>query len=677
MGFFKCKKSPRRSGSKIKRAGGPREISWPRDLRVNPQPNPTLEDIQGLTFNQVVQPRPDVHVPSGAMTALVDIPVRGSSKPVTVDGNAGRRAGLSSHPPAPSREAPRRPGAGVEGRALSTPLAWPLVAPVTKPKRVEEKQPPMLNLLVGKQDPDSRYLTPRFFRIPETDGSDSEPSSSDQGSSQSSQHELAASEAVTADDSNDSSLTRISVLDPHAFDLYRIYLRTGRIHYCISETSLDGDNKYTWQHCWSLINAYILGTTMEDIEFADRVMDILGDKIAPGVCADHDTIHHIFTSEGMSNQLRQFVVDRCIDAGAKNFRKEDTGRLPEAYVHLALETALERISDGGQRQSSASAGCEYHMHRRPSRCYKQRELRRIEEKKRARREREKREKSDRGSEALRSLAQATIEAAQQSGVKSIDWADRRNEAGKSVRERHGKTWVGFQRPANGELVEGVTSRVNGVLDNNSERRTDRQTVHELSADPSTVATNGIARSRINHWEERLRTNGDTNPKAPEGSEQVVVNGATSHEKPHSKERIVTNGIQRNAVEQRNTESMPTRAKSSPPACQTAIAAKDSRSISSRPAHPRRPEFNQQGLTNGILPNGFANGNGTKSPNPQPHNNIVHPAAPTQDLPSNPSAIQREDSGKPSRPAHSRRQSQQSMWEVYTLPGAYPASSVGA
>lgn len=112
---------------------------------------------------------------------------------------------------------------------------------------------------------------------------------------------------------------------------------------------------------------------MGDVEFADRIMDILRQNIALGVCADADTIQNVFTARGIPDQLKRFVVDRCIDAGAENFKRERTSRLPSGYVLLALETALERAYYGGQCRKAAEAACEYHLHQSPAQCYKRKD----------------------------------------------------------------------------------------------------------------------------------------------------------------------------------------------------------------------------------------------------------------------------------------------------------------
>jgi hypothetical protein len=177
---------------------------------------------------------------------------------------------------------------------------------------------------------------------------------------------------------NDTSAAPPQLMDPHSIELYQAYKYTGEILYCIPDPAFDEDNKYTWQHCWSLINAYIHGTDIGDIDFADRIMDILEQQIAPGVCADSNTIRHIFTADGISEQLRRFVVNRSIDADANSFRREQTRRSPKLYVLMILEAVTDRLCFGVRTSSLSSEACEYHLHGDTRRCYRMEDVRQEE-----------------------------------------------------------------------------------------------------------------------------------------------------------------------------------------------------------------------------------------------------------------------------------------------------------
>ncbi|KAF1970226.1 hypothetical protein BU23DRAFT_571020 [Bimuria novae-zelandiae CBS 107.79] len=102
--------------------------------------------------------------------------------------------------------------------------------------------------------------------------------------------------------------------------IWQRYTATGIIDVDICPEALDGGGNYTWMHCWGLFNIYPFGASfMDNIEFTDRVMDMLCKNIKPGQAADVDTISLIFTTRNISSRLKRFVVDRCIDARAKNF----------------------------------------------------------------------------------------------------------------------------------------------------------------------------------------------------------------------------------------------------------------------------------------------------------------------------------------------------------------------
>jgi hypothetical protein len=113
----------------------------------------------------------------------------------------------------------------------------------------------MVDLLVGHQHKSSPYFCVPEFTVPNS------------------------STRVSANSS--SSLVLLPELDPHAFELYQIWLHTGTVPFrchgacCSSPTS---DSRYIWQACWPLINARILGYAIPAPEFSDQVMDLLQGK---------------------------------------------------------------------------------------------------------------------------------------------------------------------------------------------------------------------------------------------------------------------------------------------------------------------------------------------------------------------------------------------------------------
>ncbi|KAJ4348843.1 uncharacterized protein N0V89_010221 [Didymosphaeria variabile] len=151
--------------------------------------------------------------------------------------------------------------------------------------------------------------------------------------------------------------------------IWQKYMKTGVIDVEICPEALNGDGNYTWMHCWGLFNLYTFGASfMNDVEFADRVMDMLCEKIKPGNAADVDTICLIFTGRHISSRLKQLVIDRCLDAGTKNFRRSFTRNLPHQFAAFALEAAMERLADPDWRQRVESP-CRYHRHKKDEDCY--------------------------------------------------------------------------------------------------------------------------------------------------------------------------------------------------------------------------------------------------------------------------------------------------------------------
>ncbi|KAL1602335.1 hypothetical protein SLS60_005751 [Paraconiothyrium brasiliense] len=151
--------------------------------------------------------------------------------------------------------------------------------------------------------------------------------------------------------------------------IWQKYMKTGVIDVEICPEALDGDGKYSWMHCWGLFNLYIFGASfMNDTVFADRVMDMLCEKIKPGHAADVDTICLVFAGRSISSRLKHLVIDRCIDAGTENFRRSFSKHLHHEFAAFALEAAMERLTDSEWRQRVDSP-CRYHRHKRDEDCY--------------------------------------------------------------------------------------------------------------------------------------------------------------------------------------------------------------------------------------------------------------------------------------------------------------------
>ncbi|KAI4638135.1 hypothetical protein J4E93_010444 [Alternaria ventricosa] len=274
-------------------------------------------------------------------------------------------------------------------------------APPIPDAAVDTPRQSMISVLYGRQNPDSWYLTRRLARLP----------------------------AVNVPDNIDSpTLLRRRNIDADAAELHQIWRRTGVIptRYRDVNFDLDGVNpQHTWMACWPLINATIHGYVIDDVEFVDRVMDLLEEKIVKGVRPDIDTISHIFGEKrhNMPKALGRFLVDRWVDNATEGFGDVDPSDLPQPFLCSALETAMRRVSN--DEWSSSPAGCQYHTHAKPEECYKQRTA--PEEAKRQQRYKYRRQKASHEAEQV---AADSIEC----GIVVVDWEGRRLEQHRRLRD---------------------------------------------------------------------------------------------------------------------------------------------------------------------------------------------------------------------------------------------------
>lgn len=289
---------------------------------------------------------------------------------------------------------------------------------------------PAFNMLLGQQDPASSYFTRRYFRLAG----------------------LPASR--NALDVSKNTIHCMSTLDPHAFELFKLYTSTSKVAFHVPE---DFVKKHLWMACWPLLNAHILGCTIEEPEFADKVMDAIVYKLAPGTCPDVETVTHLFTNdwEGVSPALRQFVIDCFIDAPEADREHLAVSDIPKSFSQLALQTALRCSS----RASNATvlSGCKYHIHGTKEACYKTRisPANALKEQKLA----EAREMSAKDAKVVGANVI-------NNGVKSVDWAERRADAIRALRAETGRSRVGFERledvrvpkKSSGLIVTSVTRK---------------------------------------------------------------------------------------------------------------------------------------------------------------------------------------------------------------------------
>jgi hypothetical protein len=163
------------------------------------------------------------------------------------------------------------------------------------------------------------------------------------------------------------------------------------------------------------MNAQILGSNIQAIAFADKVMDSLGGYLSHKICADVDTINHIFSKDDkeISRVLKHFVVDQCIDVAIERDTCLDMTSLPPTFAHLMVERALRRLSS---TSASTEPSCKYHLHETLEQCYKNNvrpsEVRRQEWLKLNR-------------DKARAEAEEVIEDTKMNGIKAVDWAMQR------------------------------------------------------------------------------------------------------------------------------------------------------------------------------------------------------------------------------------------------------------
>ncbi|KAI4944231.1 hypothetical protein J4E91_008785 [Alternaria rosae] len=274
-----------------------------------------------------------------------------------------------------------------------------LAAPIPD-AAVDAPRQSMISVLYGRQDTDSWYLTRRLARLP------------------------ASNVAASLDPS---TLLRRRNIDADAAELYQLWRRTGVIPTRYRDVNFDPegiDPQRTWIACWPLINAAIHGYVVEDIEFVDRLMGLLEEKVVKGIRPDSDTISHIFgeNRHHMPTALGRFLVDRWVDCAAEGFCDVDLFDLPQHFVYVALESAMKRLSC--DERPSSLPDCQYHTHAQSEDCYKRRM---VPEAKRQERYRHRREKASREAEQV---AADSIEY----GITTVDWEGRRVEEHRKLRE---------------------------------------------------------------------------------------------------------------------------------------------------------------------------------------------------------------------------------------------------
>ncbi|KAF2006250.1 hypothetical protein P154DRAFT_570315 [Amniculicola lignicola CBS 123094] len=315
------------------------------------------------------------------------------------------------------KTAPRPPQWGQrEMKTVSQPTAPPPPPPTrTAPLPPSEESSPAASihgnghtagpdgqripLLLGRQDPSSRFITPRLFCL--------HPSLL--------KHSPVLSKyerhSLTSEDASKIPAIQLPDLDPRAFNMYVKWLNTKRAPHNIvmQKSSPKCDNrKLSWREAWPLVNAHILATTIEDPDFADYAADALVATIE-GKWPDKRTIQHVFNTPDMSRRLKQLIIDRAIAAGFGEFKRDEATNWPAEFTAMALEATLRQLGRGTTHWGS----CAYHTHSVNEECYRVKWDKSDAAKKW--KEESKRKRVTQGSEEAAYISR-------QNGVKTFDWA---------------------------------------------------------------------------------------------------------------------------------------------------------------------------------------------------------------------------------------------------------------
>ncbi|KAF2464596.1 uncharacterized protein BDR25DRAFT_319117 [Lindgomyces ingoldianus] len=289
----------------------------------------------------------------------------------------------------------------LEIHATSTPRIGIIPSPSPPEPREQDlrQEPPFLAVYVGKNTPGSRFITQCCFHIWGFLLRDSK----------------VLSKYLNRCCENKDHVPNIILpdLDPQSFEIYLEWLSKGKItfpRYCGDPRDRwmrRGNRNCSWTEVVPLLNAHILGTTIEDSAFADFIMDNLGKKLLPRRMPSYNTIQHVFTSTDVSEQLKRFVIDRSLEAGLADLRTEQTAIFPPNFLAMAWRKDMEMMFEE-DRDSNDGSGCKYHVHGSEAECY------------RPRYERELKYRMER--EAITKNQKKAVEAAERDGVLAEDWA---------------------------------------------------------------------------------------------------------------------------------------------------------------------------------------------------------------------------------------------------------------
>ena len=136
-------------------------------------------------------------------------------------------------------------------------------------------------------------------------------------------------------------------VDPVGFRFYVEWLRTGRIDFHVSAASKSGSGLLL-RDCFDLMFAHIVGSLFEEPDFQDYIIDVMARSLSASQTPDLKILEEVFLEKGISNVLRQFVIDRMFAVERKM---------------LSMMRGTVLAADDGE------TGCEYHVHEE-GKCYR-------------------------------------------------------------------------------------------------------------------------------------------------------------------------------------------------------------------------------------------------------------------------------------------------------------------
>jgi hypothetical protein len=369
--------------------------------------------------------------------------------------NRGDRAGPSS------AKDPTTSGAGVNQRSSSYESASGLGDRKKKPPtygingsvepRGKEIARESVSLLLGQQATNAAYFTRRYVALP------------------------CSQTARTPDRKPSETLHYCDELDPEAFGAYRHFKETGRLEFSCSE---DVGANNIWMAYWPIMNAVVLGHVLGQPGFADMAIDLLIERLPPGICPDIETIRHLFDESHtmIPIALRKLVVDRFLDALPHSGNME-VSQYPSPFRSAILHATLGRLFHRSNPVAESSYDC--HSHGATKAYHKQMpEINStLKGKERAH-----------VCEECAGDARAAASSMEENGIKTLDWACRRDTATPNPEPVRTPIFLPLLPIGGSQAVSGVSVVVPSVRANDEQPRSQAGESSKKPPDRSSLAS---------------------------------------------------------------------------------------------------------------------------------------------------------------------------------------------